>query len=123
MSADSAKPSSSLRGRWHLVAEECPDDHIPGHRVDLVFHDEPTGLRGAILSRADGSEIPLQTVTFWNGELRLKMAGASGATKHGAASVVRFWLAFRDFKHGKAQSLRRKEEELERALAGARHGA
>ena len=51
---------------------------IPQHRVDLVFHDEPTGLRGAILSRADGSEIPLQSVAFNGEELRLRMSGPSG---------------------------------------------
>ena len=54
------KPMSSLAGRWHLVAAECPENEIPQHRVDFVFHDEPAGLRGAILSRRDGSEIPLQ---------------------------------------------------------------
>ena len=43
-----------------------------------MFHDEPAGLRGAILSRADGSESPLQTVTFSGGELRLKMSGSPG---------------------------------------------
>ena len=41
--------------------------------------------------------------------------------ERGPASVVRFWLAFRDFKHGREQSLRLKEEELERALEG--HGS
>lgn len=43
--------------------------------------------------------------------------------ERGAASVVRFWRAFRDFKHGKEQLLRLKEEELERALAGDGPGA
>jgi hypothetical protein len=43
--------------------------------------------------------------------------------EHGAAVVVRFWRAFRDFKHGKEQSVRLKEEELERALAGHSTGA
>jgi hypothetical protein len=66
-----------LVGRWHLVAVDCPDDQIPHHRVDLVFHDEPTGLRGAILSRADGSEIPLQSVAFTGEELRLRMSKMS----------------------------------------------
>lgn len=35
----------------------------------------------------------------------------------GAAQVVRFWRAFKDFKHGKTELLLQKEEELERALA------
>jgi hypothetical protein len=74
MPEHSTKPTGSLDGRWHLVSAECPDDQIPQHRVDFVFHDEPAGLRGAILSRADGSEIPLHSVAFSGGELRLKMA-------------------------------------------------
>jgi len=43
--------------------------------------------------------------------------------EHGAASIVRFWRAFRDLKHGREQLLRLKEEELERALAGDRPAA
>jgi len=77
MPEHSKTPSSPLDGRWHLVAAECPDDQIPQHRVDLIFHDEPTGLRGAILSRGDGSsEIPLHSVVFTGVELRLKMFAA-----------------------------------------------
>jgi hypothetical protein len=68
----------SMAGRWHLVPLECPEDQIPHHRVDLVFHDEADGLRGAILSRADGSEIPLQTVAFNGQELRVKMSVPRG---------------------------------------------
>src|SRR5436309_13244266 len=68
------KPMSSLAGRWHLVAAECPENEIPQHRVDFVFHDEPAGLRGAILSRRDGSEIPLQAVAFNGAQLHLKMS-------------------------------------------------
>jgi hypothetical protein len=76
MAEHSGKPRRSLDGRWHLVAADCPEDQIPEHRVDLVFHDDPTGLRGAILSRGDGSEIPLHTVAFSGVELRLKVSGA-----------------------------------------------
>ena len=76
MAEQSEKPSSFLAGRWHLVAAECPEDQIPQHRVDLVFHDEP--LRGAILSRGDGSEVPLHTVAFSGVELRLKMSVPPG---------------------------------------------
>ena len=71
--------TGSLDGRWHLFGAECPDDQIPDHRVDLVFHHEPTGLRGAILSRGDGSEIiQLHSVAFSDGELRLMMAVPPG---------------------------------------------
>jgi len=69
---------NSLDGRWHLIAAECPDDEIPQHRVDLAFHDEQSGLRGAIVSRADGSEMPLESIAFDGQELRLRMAAAPG---------------------------------------------
>lgn len=36
--------------------------------------------------------------------------------EQGPVTVVRFWRAFRDFKHGKDHSLRRAESVLERAL-------
>ena len=71
-------PIASLAGRWHLVAAECAESEIPQHRVDLVFHDGPAGLRGAILSRRDGSEIPHQAVDFNGVELRLKMGVPPG---------------------------------------------
>jgi hypothetical protein len=82
------KSRGVLDGRWHLIAAECPEDQIPQHRVDLVFHDEPTGLRGAILSRADGREIPLETVAFSGSELRLKMPGAPGQPAADPPSLV-----------------------------------
>ena len=78
MASPSAKPRGSLAGRWHLVAADCPKDEIPQHRVDFVFYDEPDGLRGAILSRVDGSEFPLHTVAFNGAELRLKMSVPPG---------------------------------------------
>jgi hypothetical protein len=78
MAEHSKQPSGALAGRWHLVAAECPEDQIPQHRVDLVFHDEPDGVRGAVLSRGDGSEIPLQAVAFSGAELRLKMSAPRG---------------------------------------------
>ena len=74
MAEHSERPGRSLDGVWHLFAAELPDDQIPQHRVDLVFHDEPGGVRGAILSRRDGSEVPLHTVAFSGTELRLKMS-------------------------------------------------
>jgi hypothetical protein len=76
--AEHSKEVTSLAGRWHLIAAECPEDQIPEHRVDLVFHDEPAGLRGAILSRADGREIPLQSVHLIGAELLLRMSPPPG---------------------------------------------
>ena len=68
----------SLAGRWHLLAAESPDDQIPQHRVDLVFHEDPAGLRGAVLSRRNGSEIAIGEVGFDGVTLRLKMGAAPG---------------------------------------------
>ena len=78
MSDPAKKSRGALAGRWHLIAAECREDELPQHRVDLVFHDEPAGLRGAILSHADGREVPLHTVAFDGAELRLKMFGPPG---------------------------------------------
>ena len=74
------KPRNSLAGRWHLVAATADEDQVPHHRVDFVFHDEPTGPRGAILSRNDGGEVPLQRVIFSGTELRLQMSPRPGAS-------------------------------------------
>lgn len=64
-------------GRWHLVPASVPDGQIPAHRMDLIFFDEPSGLRGAVLSRVDGSEVPLHSVTFDGSELRLRIGSSS----------------------------------------------
>ena len=76
--ADLSKDRDSLTGRWHLLAAEWPEHELPHHRVDLVFHDDADGLRGAIRSRVDDTEIPLQAVTFSGGELRVQMAAPPG---------------------------------------------
>ena len=78
MTDDSMNPVRSLAGRWHQLAAELPDDPIPQHRVDLVFHEDPAGLRGAVLSRRGGSEIALGEIAFDGVTLRLKMSAAPG---------------------------------------------
>jgi hypothetical protein len=78
----------SLAGRWHLVSADCPERELPDHRVDLVFHDNPAGLCAAILSRQDGSEIPLQSVSFSGGELRVKMSVPTGPPTTDAPTLV-----------------------------------
>lgn len=78
MTAHLNDPAPLLAGRWHLIAAECADGQIPSHRVDLVFHDDDAGLRGAILSRNSGSEMPLPFVAFSGTELRLTMSGPAG---------------------------------------------
>ena len=46
---------------------------------------------------------------------------AIGVPRRGKVQVIRFWRAFRDYKHGKELALRRAEAELE-ALASALRG-
>ena len=46
--------------------------------VQVRVRNPKTGVTSATLSRADGREIPLQTVAFSGSELRLKMSGAPG---------------------------------------------
>ena len=70
------KDRPSIDGRWHLVPATCADGEIPTHRVDLIFHDEPDGLRGALLSRVDDRQVPLHSLTFDGVELRLRMSAA-----------------------------------------------
>jgi len=86
--ADLSKDRDSLTGRWHLLAADWPEHELPHHRVDLVFHDDADGLRGAIRSRVDDTEIPLQAVTFSGGELRVQMAAPPGGLTGDAPTLV-----------------------------------
>lgn len=65
-----------------MIAADYPAGKVPDHRVDFVFHDEPAELRGAILSRIDDREMPLDSITFDGSELRLRMSGASLGPNH-----------------------------------------
>jgi hypothetical protein len=78
MSMRESRARESLAGRWHLVAADCPPGQLPNHCVDLVLYDDTAGLRGAILARHHGRELPLHVVTFDGVELRLKMGLAPG---------------------------------------------
>jgi hypothetical protein len=66
----------SVAGKWHLVDLAADETHIPHHRVDLIFHADADRLRGAILTRASGHEIPLASVQFDGDVLRLQMTAA-----------------------------------------------
>ena len=76
--ADSAPNATldSVAGKWHLVDLAADETHIPHHRVDLIFHADADRLRGAILSRVSGHEIPLASVQFDGDVLRLQMTAA-----------------------------------------------
>jgi hypothetical protein len=65
--------AESVAGKWHLLDIAADEARLPHHRVDLVFHAEADRLRGAILSRGSGAEIPLASVHFDGAVLRLQM--------------------------------------------------
>ncbi len=67
-----------ITGKWHLLDIAADEMNLPQHRVDLVFHTQPEGYRGAILRRDNGEEIPLAAVQFDGTILRLQMAAPSG---------------------------------------------
>src|SRR5712692_11906584 len=65
--------AASVAGKWHLLDLAADETHVPHHRVDLVFHADADRLRGAILPRGSGAEIPLASVQFDGSILRLQM--------------------------------------------------
>ena len=71
-----------------MIAADHPEGTVPDHRVDFVFHDEPAGLRGAMLSRIDDREMPLNSITFDGSELRLRMSVAPIGPNSESPSLV-----------------------------------
>ena len=67
--------------------------------------------------RGRWSEHPLEAEIFrvWAGEREFNPV-AIILPERGKVAVIRFWQAFRDYKHGKVQALRRAEMELEAAV-------
>src|SRR5438045_1319468 len=62
-----------LDGDWHELDLNADEQHIPQHRMDLRFAAREGRLRGAILNRNTGDEIPLAGVAFDGRELRFQM--------------------------------------------------
>lgn len=62
-----------LTGKWHLLDLAANELQIPQHRMDLEFDATGSGLKGAILSRIDATEIPLAVIEFEGATLRLQM--------------------------------------------------
>ena len=71
--SNSSHAAESVAGKWHLLDVAADETHVSHHRVDLVFHADADQLRGAILSRGSGAEIPLASVQFDGDILRLQM--------------------------------------------------
>ena len=79
----SSDAAESVAGKWHLLDLAADETHVPHHRVDLVFHADADQLRGAILSRGSGAEIPLASVQLDGDTLRFDVSddGVGGATE------------------------------------------
>jgi hypothetical protein len=69
---------NDLVGKWHLLGSADDEVNIPMHRMDLVFKMEDRQLKGAILSRTTGEEIPLSFVKFEDSTFQLQMRPPAG---------------------------------------------
>jgi hypothetical protein len=64
-----------IAGTWHLLGEGDDEINIPDHRMDLILRGQAGQLRGAVISRVNGDELPIiKSVTFDGDILRLQMA-------------------------------------------------
>ena len=81
--------SSSLSGVWHLLAESQEEMPLPGHRMDLRFHDDAGELRATVLSRTTGEEMPvIHAVSFDAGVLTLQMVAPVGQSQGAMPSLI-----------------------------------
>jgi hypothetical protein len=69
---------TAVLGDWHLIEASADSSPIPEHRMDLRFQNSAGGLRGAILSRRDGSEIALANSEFDGSTLRFQLRAPDG---------------------------------------------
>ena len=80
--------NEAIDGKWHLLAEEEDEVHIPRHRMDFVFYSEGGRFRGAIFNRNNGQEIPLASLQFDGSVLRLQMQAPEGKAQAGMPTLV-----------------------------------
>jgi hypothetical protein len=81
-------PALEIYGKWHLLGEKENEVHIPQHRMDLLFKEDNGYLRGAIINRNDGSEIPLAKVVFTGSTLHVQMHAPSGKDQAEMGTLV-----------------------------------
>ena len=72
--ADRDTTKDWLHGDWHQLHLDADEHDIPQHRMDLRFATREGTLRGAILNRNNGDEIPLAAAAFDGAVLRYQMA-------------------------------------------------
>ncbi len=81
LSLDLAKNRDSIDGivgKWHLLDEAADEINVPQHRMDLLFKIEGGQIKGAILNRNTGEEIPLADAKFDGSTLQLQMRAPNG---------------------------------------------
>ena len=66
-----------LAGKWHLLDSAADESTIPHHRVDLIFKTDGEQLKGAMLNRVTGEEMPLAEVGFDGSTLQIQMQASS----------------------------------------------
>ena len=132
-----ALAASVAANRWRerRVANQFRRRHGPGKDLLLVYTDSPHwrpyieahwlprwGDRAVVLDRSRPWSADQPEAALWRSVagFREHTPLAIVVPPRGAVQVIRLFLAFRDFKHGKDQRLRAAEAELESALARAR---
>jgi hypothetical protein len=83
--------TDAIQGEWHLLDPAADEVNVPQHRMDLRFKKSSGELKGAILSRRDGSEIPLASSEFDGSTLRFTMAAPKGKTQSEMPIMVMTW--------------------------------
>jgi hypothetical protein len=78
----------TVLGDWHLIEASADGTEIPEHRMDLRFQNSSGSLRGAILSRRDGSEIALASSEFDGSTLRFQLRAPEGKAQAEMPTMV-----------------------------------
>jgi hypothetical protein len=95
--ASAANPTdlNAILGEWHLQDLASSDTAPLPHRMDLRFRITGAELKGAILSRNDGSEIPLAVSEFDGATLRFQMTAGPGRSQADMPAMVMTWTGAR----------------------------
>jgi hypothetical protein len=73
-----AVDTPGILGDWHMLGLADSEAPVPNHRVDLRFKTVNGTLRGAMLNRNDGTEMPLPLCELQGDTLRFQMAAPAG---------------------------------------------
>jgi hypothetical protein len=78
----------AVAGDWRLLDAAAAEATVPQHRIDLRFSLASGTLKGAILSRAGGAEMPLANAGFDGSTLRFQMQAPSGRAQSDMPTMV-----------------------------------